>query len=360
MHIAFEASSITTRQPTGIAAYARALIEQLQRSGGNANTMTLLNKFSRIRRRHVLYRPAGMPAVFYLPLLSSFVHRFDILHALDATMPVWPGAKRITTIHDVFVLLNQDTELFPPSFIRRKQASYRRIAQRADAIIAVSETTKRDVVERLRYPAERIFVTPLGVDEQFKPCDTSRIGQVREKYRIGSDYLLFVGTITPRKNTQRLVEAFARADCRDDLQLVLCGARNYNSESTLRTIVALGLQNRVVLPDYVAQDDLPALYSGAAGFVYPTLYEGFGIPPLEAMACATPVLTSNVGASKEVCEGAAVLVNPLDVDAIAAGIDALLQHTPQQIERAQHHAAGYSWSRCAELTMQAYRRLLAD
>ena len=198
----------------------------------------------------------------------------------------------------------------------------------------------------------------MGVDDQYHPRGKEEINSIKTKYRIAADYLLFVGNITPRKNTQRIIKAFDIAALANNLQLVLCGAMSFNSQPTSDEIKKRGLESKIKLLNYVDKADLPALYSGAQGFVYPTLYEGFGIPPLEAMACATPVLSSYIGAAPEVCGSDAILVDPYNIDAIADGMQRLLSYSEQDIANAKTRAASYTWQQCAEQTLSAYRKTL--
>ena len=358
MRIAFESSSITNQNPTGIAGYARALITELAEINNGEHSLSLLNKFSRLKRKNSMYRHPSLPAHFYLPYFSALKHNADILHALDAYIPAWPGTKKITTIHDVFVLINQDSEFSPESFVKRKQQSYQKIVRNTDAIIAVSESTKKDIVAKLNFPEEKIFVTHLGVDKEYYQRDQEEISRIKNKYNIKSNYLLFVGNVTPRKNTQRIVQAFNISGLAKEYQLVLCGSQSYNSEKTMTEIKNLGLESNVSSLNYVAKEDLPGLYSGATGFVYPTLYEGFGIPPIEAMACETPVLTSNVGAAPEICGDDAILVDPYNIKSIAEGMQNLIHKTDNGIQKAKTRANSYSWKKCAEQTLAAYEQVL--
>lgn len=358
MRIAFEASSITNHNPTGIANYARALLNELVLLDSSEHHFTLLNKLSRWKKKQKMYRHPDLQARYYLPYTSLFKGRFDLIHALDAYIPPWPGAKKVTTIHDLFVLINQDPEFFPAAFVKRKQKSYQDIVKRSDAIITVSQSTKDDVIEYLGYPEEKIFVTHLGVDSEFYPRTEEETRGIKQKYDLSDQFLLFVGNVTPRKNTQRIVEAFHASGLYRDLQLVLCGAQNYNSEKTLASIKKLKLDQHVRLLNYVDKADLPALYSAATGFVYPTLYEGFGIPPIEAMACATPVLTGNTGAAPEVCGDDAILVDSCNIEAIADGMQQLLKKTEQDINRAKERVASYTWAQCAKQSISAYQQAL--
>lgn len=355
MKIAFETSSVTTHNPTGIAGYAKTLISELVSIAGDTDSLVLLNKFSRLKKRRIMYRHASLPCYFYIPMLSAALRSFDILHALDAYIPSWPGAKKIVTIHDLFVFIQQDNDFFPASFMKRKHKAYRNIARHADAIIAVSQSTKNDIVRFLQFPEENIFVTHLGVDKIYYRRDQNQINYIRKKYDIPSNYLLYVGSITARKNTCRLIQAFSLSGLANDMRLILCGPLSYNSDAAIAEIQKHNLGSRVQLLNYVEKADLAALYSGARGFVYPTLYEGFGIPPLEAMACEIPVLTSNTGAAPEICGQHAVLVDPHNIEAIADGMQRLLHYTPEQIAHAKAHAQSYNWQRCAAQTMEIYR-----
>ncbi len=357
MRIAFETSTISTRNPTGIGRYATTLIEELVRQAGDVHQFSLLNKLSRLKNRHMLYRHPGIPAKFYLPVLSSLKNKFDILHALDAFMPFWPGTSGITTVHDLFVLRSSDDSFAPRAFRRRREQNYKKIARRSDAIIAVSQNTKNDVIDLLGIPADKIFVTHLGIDSAFSRRQPQEIRHVKSKYGIDGDYLLYVGTINARKNIGRLIGAYHRSGLHRDLKLVLAGPLTYGHETILADIGKLGLESRITVAGFVGDGDLPALYSGANGFAFPTLYEGFGIPPLEAMACGTPVLTGNAGSSPELCAGHAVLVDPLDEAAIADGLLRLLAMPAPALARAAAHARTFTWSRCAKQTLEVYRQL---
>ena len=203
-------------------------------------------------------------------------------------------------------------------------------ARSATQIIADSQATKRDLVEILAVRPEKIHVVYLGVEERFRPLqDAAQIAAVKAAYAIPGPYVLYVGTLQPRKNLVRLVQAFARvaqaldtgyegmtpysaADPQRRLSLVLAGGKGWWYEDIFRTVQELDLADRVIFTGYVKDDDLPALYSGAELFVLPSLYEGFGLPVLEAMACGAPVVASNVSSLPEIAGDAGLLANPTD------------------------------------------------
>ena len=192
-----------------------------------------------------------------------------------------------------------------------------RSVARATHVIAVSECTKADLVEAYGTPPEKISVIYAGVQPHFEPVhDAERLQAVRRRCRLGQEpFILTVGTLQPRKNHLRLVQAFARLE--SGHRLVISGGPGWDYEAVPAEVVRLGLEKRVVFPGFVADEDLPALYSAADLFVYPSLYEGFGLPVLEAMACGTPVVAADDSALPEVVGEAGLLADPLDVDALA-------------------------------------------
>lgn len=229
-------------------------------------------------------------------------------------------------------------------------------AKKAKHLLTFSEAVKKQLIELLGFDAQRITVTPLAADERFRPQPLDRIATVRSKYGLNEPYLLFVGTIEPRKNLVTLLHAFAKIRHDFPHLLVLAGARGWYSEPVFAEIERLGLQNRVIHTEYVPANDLPPLMSGAEVFVYPSLAEGFGLPPLEAMACGTAVICSNAPALPEVVGDAAITVPPTDVDAWSEALtqmlrDADLREAFRQKGLAQ--AKQFSWEKTARLTLTA-------
>ncbi len=361
MRIALETSTITSNRPTGIARYGVALMHTLQQQLANNDSLDLVQKISKYKKRKNLYRSASIDSHYYLPALGTLLKRYDILHSLDAYLPSWPGhTKKVITMHDLFVLLHDDVNFCPESFRRKRIQKYQKIKQRADAFIAVSESTKQDMIRLLDIEADKIHVTHLGIAPCFQPQDEQQTAKTKQKYQLPDNYLIYVGNISLRKNTDRLVQAFNACHGKQDVSLVLVGSVCYKGDITLELIDSLGLDDRVKIIGYADDADLPALYSGAQGMLFPTLYEGFGIPILEAMACGTPVLAGNKGAAPEVCNGHGVLVDPYDVTSIASGIDQLLACKQTQRSAAIEHSKQFTWERCAQNTIKAYQSVLAD
>ena len=288
----------------------------------------------------------------YLPMAV----RGRLLWSPNNTGPVAVG-HQICTIHDLIPL--EHPEWFSRKFSAWYQYLLPRLARRAAHLIAVSEYTKFRLQELLQIPAGRITVIPNGVDPSFHTAAPERIVEARTALGIGSGaYLLCVGSVEPRKNIVRLLEAWRIAQSRvaGDVTLVVAGG---SGMSGVFSEVLLGnLPARVHFTGYVPERHLTALYSGATAFIYPSLYEGFGIPPLEAMACGVPVITSNVTSLPEVTGGAAILVDPTKPDDMAEAIVELFENEDlrrQLIPKGLARAAFYSWDDAAIATRKLLR-----
>jgi glycosyltransferase involved in cell wall biosynthesis len=233
--------------------------------------------------------------------------------------------------------------------------------RRADHIIAVSEQSKRDVIEAYGIPPEKITVIYEAADPRFCPQAAETIAAVRARYRLPDRYLLFVGTIEPRKNLGRVLTAFERlhAEGLTDA-LVIVGKRGWLYDDFFARLEASPAKQAVIFPGFVPDADLPAIYSGAQALAFPSEFEGFGLPVLEAMACGTPVVCSNTSSLPEVTGDAALLVDPLDVDALTEALRRVLNDPALAADlrgRGLVQAARFSWARAAEETLVVYRRL---
>lgn len=358
MRIGFEVSNVTVAQATGVARYIIALVSALARQIEAHDQLTLFYKLSRWQRRQQWWRPTGLPIRLYHGGWWPPVKGVDIIHGLDGIIPRWPGMQRVVTLHDLLVLRSPDTQIAPRGFQRKKRQFYKTVAACVDAIITVSATTKQDVVDLLAVPEAQVYVTHLGIDQHFCSPEPEATQKVLQSYALNPGYLLFVGAISGRKNTARLVQAYAQSRASKERPLVLVGTMSYHGADTLEAIQQCELGQRVRLLGYVPDKDLPALYAGAACFVFPTLYEGFGMPILEAMASSTPVLTSTTGAAPEISGGLAVSVDPYNVEAIAEGIDRALETPDTVITQAREHAKAFTWERCASQTLAIYRQIV--
>jgi glycosyltransferase involved in cell wall biosynthesis len=232
---------------------------------------------------------------------------------------------------------------------------------RSRITLCVSENVRDHVAEAFKIPRDRLPVVYHGVGEEFRPAPKGQAREwMRRRYNIDSPYLLFVGQLKARKNIVRMIHAFAelRREWKPDLKLVLAGRRIWTSGGIDEAIREHRLQNHVVELGHLDLQDLPAVYAGAEVFLFPTLWEGFGIPVVEAMACGTPVVTSNLSCLPEVAGDAAVLVNPYSIEDIAAGVHRFLSDTTLQAAfrtKGLERAKQFTWKRSAEKTLEAYK-----
>lgn len=288
----------------------------------------------------------------------------DIVHSTSFAVPRFRGARKrvVATIYDTSTVTH-------PECHTRVNAAHctkgiRDAVAHADAIIAISEHTKRDIIEHFNAPEGLITVTQLAAGAAYRPVkDGKALAAVRARYGIEGGYILFVGSLEPRKNVKRLLEAYSILPerLRREYRLVVAGGRGWLNSEIPGLVEGLGIRERVAFPGYVAEGDMAALYSAAALFAYPSLYEGFGLPILEAMSCGAPVVTSNVSSMPEVAGDSAVLVDPRDPEAIAAAMTAILEDAglgARLRAAGPERAALFSWERCARETLEVYAKVM--
>jgi glycosyltransferase involved in cell wall biosynthesis len=289
----------------------------------------------------------------------------DLLHA-----PVYVGplccapCPLVVTVHDLSFYLFP--ELFRPQNRLYLQSFTRATVRRAAHVIADSESTCNDVVRLLGVPRSKVTVIPVGIGEEMRPVrEQGVIDQFRRQRHLPDKVILFLGTLEPRKNIPALLSAYALLRQRHKLEhrLVLAGGKGWYTQEIERSVHALGLEDAVSFPGFVPQSELPLWYNAAELFVYPSLYEGFGLPPLEAMACGTPVIVSTALALTEVVSTAGIQVDPHDTEALAQAMWTLLSDGERRSSLRQaglERAQGYSWSRTAQETAKVYHMVLGD
>jgi glycosyltransferase involved in cell wall biosynthesis len=296
--------------------------------------------------------------VFLGPQLSRLGIR--VFHAPDTLGFPLAAPRRVAcvvTIHDLI------PQRFPQTVTRGHRAIrcavLPRVVARADLVIADSQATARDIADWFPTAETKTRVVYLGVDERFAPAPGDAVAAVRQRFGLPSEYLLYAGVISPVKNLDRLFEAYAmltQAD-QDTPPLVVAGRLGWLHEGIVRKVRDLGLTSRVLFPGFITDEALPALMTGAFAFLFPSLYEGFGLPILEAMACGTPVVTSDRSSLPEVAGGAAELVDPEQPESIADGIRALMQDSSRRRQLRQcgiERARLFRWEETARHTMNAY------
>jgi glycosyltransferase involved in cell wall biosynthesis len=380
MHIGVEATNLRSQQLGGVWRYTESLIGALGRLGchhrysllflnafkpwarvtpprASSSTMRLVEVTSVSNLLFTFFVPM-MPRRLHGPAVESFLGPVDVFHSVNAAaLPQWYG-RRVVTVHDL-------TCLYFPQFhpwSRRTlfRLGIRRAARLADAIIVPSHATKRDLAAMFRPAEAKIRVVPEAPAERFAPLDSRESLPVISRYGLPyRDYLLFAGNIEPRKNLLALIDAYNRlrrttrvAPC-----LAIAGGEGWYNQAIHHAAAASPFAADIRFLGYVPDGDLPAVMSGALAFVYPSLYEGFGLPPLEAMACGTPVITSARSSLPEVVGDAALLVDPGDTAGLADAMARIVGEEPLREdlrERGLKQAQRFSWDETARLTVQVY------
>lgn len=367
MHIAIDAHSVGTGL-AGNETYAANLVEALAGVDGENRYTLYVTREEAVRRfegrwpNFRVRRTLPHTPLVRIPLtLSRELRRrpVDLLHVQYTAPPLAP-CPVVATVHDL------SFEHLPETFKRRSwmqlRLTVRRTVRRAARVIAPSEFTRRDLVETYGLAPERVSVTPLAAPPAFRRVlDETEIARVRHIYGITGPYILAVGSIQPRKNLARLVEAYAdlrRAGLSDKLpQLVLVGKQAWLYGETLRAVERERVGGRTIFTGYVSESDLPALYTGALCFAYPSYFEGFGLPVLEAMQCGAPVLAGDRTSLPEVVGDAGLLVDPFDTRAIAAALKRLIDDVELRAAlsvKGLERASRFDWRETALSTLHVY------
>src|ERR1043165_7159362 len=294
-----------------------------------------------------------------LPLYARRT-RFDLFHGTNFDVPLWNRRRSVLTIHDLSTLLYPKTQR--PRAVRRARLRLPMAAKMATAIITPTEAVKREVCERLKTKPEKVQVIHEAPRRTFTPMSREQSAAIRRRLGVKGEFLLFVGTLEPRKNLLTLLHAFAQLLERTSLrpQLVIAGGEGRMMEETLS--LTNTIKDRVHLTGYLHDDELRALYSSCRAFIYPSLYEGFGLPPLEAMACGAPVIASRIAALQETLTDAAILVEPLDVQTLSRTMAEILKDEKRRAamrEAGIKRAAQFSWDRAAQATHDVYKALMS-
>ena len=373
MRIAIDAHSVGN-QLAGNETYAVNLIEALAEID-QSNQYTLyvtrqsaIDRFANRWPNFNVKRTVPHTPLVRIPVtLSAELRRnpVDVLHVQYTAPPLAPCSV-VATIHDL------SFEHLPETFNRRSRAqlrlTVRRTARKAAQILTLSEFSRRDIVDTYRIAPDRVSVTPAAAPSHFKPIeDETELRKIREIYGIERDYILSVSSIQPRKNLIRLIEAYS---CLRGLrpegklpQLILVGKRGWLDNETFRAAQRHSANNDIAFTGYVAENDLSALYSGATCFVYPSFFEGFGLPVLEAMQCGAPVIAGNRTSIPEVVGKAGLLFDPFDTNSLVQALTRVLDDSEyraalriQGLERARE----FDWKQTARMTLQAYEKAVAS
>jgi glycosyltransferase involved in cell wall biosynthesis len=284
-----------------------------------------------------------------------------LFHGTNYKIPLWNRCRTIVTIHDLSLLLHSHTH--EAELVRRARLRLPATARMASKIITDSESVKREICEHLKVRPEKIAVVPLAPRRAFRPVGTEASAEARRRLGVEDEFILFVGTVEPRKNLLTLVRAFAELTEHTNLrpQLVIAGRKGWLTEELFALIEQTDLSKRILFTGYISDEDLAALYSSCRVCVYPSLYEGFGLPPLEAMSCGAPVITSRIPVIMETVGDAARLVEPTNVRELADTIADLFGSDEERARLSsigRVRAAEFTWERTARLTLDVYREVL--
>ena len=372
MKIAIDISQII-HEGTGIARYTRNLVDSLL--AADRTNEYLLFGYS-VRKNHILRdfynscrrQYANVNAkIFHFPQtaintlwnnmhtfpLESLIGKVDVFHSSDWIQP--PSfAKKITTVHDMIAF--KYPHFSHPTIIATQKRRMNWVEKECDAVIADSETTKADIINFTSINEKRIHVVYPGVEKKFKKIQEKNILQVKSKYKIYKQYILTVGTLEPRKNTTSAIDAYnslrKKMPIENAPMLIVVGKAGWGDNTPHSTGVQyLG---------FVKDEDLPALYSGAQAFIYPSYYEGFGLPVLEAMACQCPVISSDRGSLSEIAAGSALIIDPKDGESIVKALVKILSDRNirnKLILKGNEKAAEFNWKNTAKQILSVYKKL---
>lgn len=401
MKICIEATpiGIKTTDRGGVYRYISSLIEGLS-AIDHRNEYTLFYNF--FRREHARFFRENTDALkvgdnfsvrisrfpnrlqrIMEPPAELLAGRFDVFHGcFDHLRPILSG-KGVVTIHDIRYLEEIDdpynsrwidiirasspTPDFHINDLLNRQrlfshlrADIKKTIGRSAIVITVSEFSKKRIIDKLGTPPEKVRVIYHGVDRQFVPQGQDAVKNVLQKYRITAPYVLYTGKFEPLKNIERILEAFQKVAFRADIRLVMAGPVNWFYYVVRRKVSELKIEDRVVFTDFVPNDEMAGLYSGASVFVSPSLYEGFGLPLLEAMACGVPVVTSNICSIPEVVGDAAVFADPYSADDIAGAVTMCLENEGLRadlVRKGMDRVRSFTWEDTARRTLRVYSEI---
>lgn len=356
MRVAIDAQALAG-QKTGIGHYMGQLLAALRAVAPDEDLVEIQPDQARVMRtdRRIRWQQWELPR-------RARSARADLLHVTGFDGPVWKPLPVVLTVHDLIGMILPGN--LPP-VSRLYWARWLPFTVRfADRIVAVSECTRRDIQRLLGIPADRIDVVHSGVDPAFRLQPAADLAAGQDRYGLTGEFILYLGTLEPRKGIDTLIEAFARlAAAGLPHRLVIAGRPGWSWQSLIDLAAARGLGDRVRFLDYVPDEDRARLYGAAAVFAFPSRYEGFGLPVVEAMACGTPVVCSDAAALPEVAGGAAVLVPPDQPVVLAEAIAGVLKDPGRAADlrdRGLRRAAELTWDRTARSTLEVYRRTLRD
>lgn len=379
MKIAFDAQLLMEAEKTGIGWCAENIVYHMSRYdhdltfncftfGKNKKQLMNIDKYKQLGYRikkcpwfhYGLYRIISN--IIPIPYSLLFHKKVEVTIFFNYVIPPMVRGKKVVFVYDM------SYKTYPETVRTRTKnmlnMALKRSCKRADVIITVSEYSKSEIIRYLNVAQDKITVMPTGVDfTKYHPNYTQEeVKAVKEKYDITNDYLLYLGTLEPRKNITRLIQAYAllKEKKPEVPKLVLAGRKGWLYDSIFDTVLRLQLEEHIIFTGYIEAEDAPILMKGALAFLFPSIYEGFGMPPLEAMACGTPVLVSNTASLPEVVGDTGILVDPMSVESICNGIESLLENKDLRnhlSRRGIERASQFSWDRSVEIINNVIKEL---
>ena len=322
----------------------------------HGGTISIIKIRSRIFRIFIL---RILLEQLYIPYLV-FRLGINVVHSLHYSFPLFVMAKKVVTVHDMSFF--KYPELHEPIKVAYFKAFIKMSSLLADKIICVSASTRKDYVSKFEAASNKTNVVYHACSNEFTPdIDNSAVSRVKIKYGIDSEYFLFIGTLEPRKNILAIIRAFDRFNNQNGhYKLVIAGKKGWHYDDIFTLVQRLGIADRILFTGFVHETEKPSLLVGATAFIYPSIYEGFGIPVLEALACGTPTVTSNVSSMPEVAGDAALLVDPENSDEIFIAINKIVNDPNLRRElkmRSLQQAEKFSWMKTAKETYAVYKDL---
>lgn len=370
MKIGIDGRAAKWYRGTGIGTYTYQLITNLSKYDSSNQYLTFLPKNSNLKlgdNFSIKYTSDSSNNSFWdnvkVPnLLNDF--NMELYHVPQNGVGLSDNVNcpKTITLHDIIPLKMPET--VSDRYLKIFNEEIPKILDNCDGIITVSEFSKLDIASEFNFPIEKIFVTPLAAEDIYKPINRSYCKNIiKDKYHIDNNFILYVGGYSPRKNIIGIMEAFSllNKNLKKDLKIVITGRKGLSYERYRDRAIQLGISDYVIFTDFIPLEDLPLFYNASEFLIYPSFYEGFGLPPLEAMACGTPVIASNVTSVPEVCKNSAILVNPNDVDELSYSIERVLTDSflkLTMIERGLNTSNKYSWKNTALDTIKAYKNII--
>lgn len=371
MKIAIDSRSATLHAGSGIGTYTKNLVLNLL----NINSSDRLNVIwtgelpSNIKKDNadiflISGRHGEFFEKFYLPNLLN-KNNIDLYHIPQNGIgfPFDSSINTIVTIHDLIPYIMPET--VGKGYLKRFLRDMPYIISQAAGIITVSEYSKKDILRFFpEFPEEKIFVTPLAANTTFKPLDKNLCKKhIKDNFKVEDPFILYVGGFSKRKNVKELILAFkhVKPSLNKNYKLIIAGSLRDEGISLKNFVESEGLSDSIVFTGFIEDSFLPTLYNAADAFVYPSLYEGFGLPPLEAMSCKTPVITSNLTSIPEVTSDAAILINPHNIDELSSALVTLLNNDSLKqnlAEKGYKRSQNFTWNNTAEKTFAAYKKVI--